>query len=91
MSANNNALEGHNMRRATPVLHTVPLLAYYQMEGYTYAETQIDTNRFPSDYDGFKSAYSAIEIDGKTLIRTSFNSDRHVVVYTDRMIAGRGL
>jgi len=79
------------MRRATPTLHTVPLSAYYQMDGYTYAETQIDTDRFPYDYDGFKAAYCGIEIDGKTLIRSCFNSDRHVVVYTDRMIAGKGL
>jgi len=79
------------MRRATPILHTVLLSAYYQMDGYTYAETQIDTDRFSHDYDGFKNAYIGLEIDGKTLIRSCFNSDRHVVVYTDRMIAGKGL
>ena len=63
---------------AEVVNNTIVVDVFYILDGKGYAEVAIDPN---DCYDSYKKLPAVIKINGRSLVKTAYNSDKNIAYY----------
>jgi len=72
------------MTIATVIDKTIGVDNFYNGDGIWFAEVKLEIDTYKYDYDAFKVLPVAIKINGITLVKSAFNSDKHIAIYKSK-------
>lgn len=64
---------------------SILLNTYYILNGKSYAEVDIEAG---NDYQSYKDLPAVIQVRGIALVKTAYNSDRHLAYYQSGKVFG---
>ena len=71
---------------ATVIDKTIGVDNFYNSNGIWFAEIKLEIDTYKYDYDAYKALPVAIKIDGITLAKSAFNSDKHIAYYNSKKL-----
>ena len=72
------------MTIATVIDKAIGVDNFYNGDGIWFAEIKLNIDTYKYDYDAYKALPVAIKIDGITLVKSAFNSDKHIGYYKSK-------
>jgi|APGre2960657404_1045060.scaffolds.fasta_scaffold688312_1 hypothetical protein len=74
------------MTIATVIDKAIGVDNFYNGDGIWFAEVKLDIDTYKYDYTAYKSLPVAIKINGITLVKSAFNSEKHIAYYNSKGI-----